>query len=235
MPAPTPASPDINNIMNPPDLTLSQLVLNADHVVQVALVLLIILSVWSWAIMVDKFIEVTRARRAVRKLEGEVREGQSAESIATDDKHPAADIVRAGVAEWKAPPPVQESLSEERERIERSMRNQLAHEMRRLEKRLPTLATVGSAAPFIGLFGTVWGIMDSFTAIAQSHDTSLAVVAPGIAQALIGTAFGLAAAIPAVMAYNKAATEMGRYAGRMQTLISTVGGRLVKQAPAGGR
>ena len=234
MPAPASISPDVNNILNPPDLTLTQLVLNADHVVQVALVLLIILSVWSWAIMVDKAIEVTRARRAVRKLEAELREG-TPEGIAAEDKHPAADIVRAGVTEWRAPPPVQESLAEERERVERSMRNQLAHEMRRLEKRLPTLATVGSAAPFIGLFGTVWGIMDSFTAIAQSHDTSLAVVAPGIAQALIGTAFGLAAAIPAVMAYNKFATEMGRYAGRMQTLISTVGGRLVKQAPAGGR
>ena len=232
---PAPVSPDVNNILNPPDLTLSQLVLNADHVVQVALVLLIILSIWSWAIMVDKAIEVTRARRAVRKLEAEVREGKSPEGIASDDKHPAADIVRAGVAEWRAPPAVDESLAEERERVERSMRNQLAYEMRRLEKRLPTLATVGSAAPFIGLFGTVWGIMDSFTAIAQSHDTSLAVVAPGIAQALIGTAFGLAAAIPAVMAYNKFATEMGRYAGRMQTLISTVGGRLVKQARTGGR
>ena len=231
---PAPVSPDVNNILNPPDLTLSQLVLNADHVVQVALVLLIILSIWSWGIMVDKAIEVTRARRAVRKLEAELREG-TPESIAADDKHPAADIVRAGVAEWRAPPSVEESLAEERERVERSMRNQLAYEMRRLEKRLPTLATVGSAAPFIGLFGTVWGIMDSFTAIAQSHDTSLSVVAPGIAQALIGTAFGLAAAIPAVMAYNKFATEMGRYAGRMQTLISTVGGRLVKQARTGGR
>ena len=235
MSAPATMNPDVNNILNPPDLTLSQLVLNADHIVQVALVLLIILSIWSWAIMLDKAIEVTRARRAVRKLEAAVRDGRSPEDIPGDDKHTCADVIRAGITEWRAPPPVEESLGEERERIERSMRNQLAYEMRRLEKRLPTLATVGSAAPFIGLFGTVWGIMDSFTAIAQSHDTSLAVVAPGIAQALIGTAFGLAAAIPAVMAYNKFATEMGRYAGRMQTLISTVGGRLVKQSRKGGR
>jgi len=235
MAAPVPVNPDVNNILNPPDLTLSQLVLNADHIVQVALVLLIILSVWSWAIMIEKAIEVTRARRAVRKLEAAVREGKDPQEIPGEGEHGCADVIRAGIDEWRAPPPVEESLGEERERIERSMRNQLAYEMRRLEKRLPTLATVGSAAPFIGLFGTVWGIMDSFTAIAQSHDTSLAVVAPGIAQALIGTAFGLAAAIPAVMAYNKFATEMGRYAGRMQTLISTVGGRLVKQARKEGR
>jgi TolQ protein len=235
MSAPATMTPDVNNILNPPDLTLSQLVLNADHIVQVALVLLIILSIWSWAIMLDKAIEVTRARRAVRKLEAAVRDGRNPEDIPGDDTHTCTDVIRAGITEWRAPPPVEESLGEERERIERSMRNQLAYEMRRLEKRLPTLATVGSAAPFIGLFGTVWGIMDSFTAIAQSHDTSLAVVAPGIAQALIGTAFGLAAAIPAVMAYNKFATEMGRYAGRMQTLISTVGGRLLKQPRKEGR
>jgi len=233
MPAPAPANPDINNILNPPDLTLGQLVLHADPVVQIALALLVILSIWSWAIMADKFIEITRARRAIRRLEGEVRDGTAPEKIAADDKHPCADVVRAGMKEWKAPPDTQESLHEERDRVERSMRNELAYEVRRMEKRLPFLATVGSAAPFIGLFGTVWGIMNSFTAIAQSHDTSLAVVAPGIAQALIGTAFGLAAAIPAVMAYNKFATEIGRYVGRMQTLISTVGGQLVKQARTG--
>jgi biopolymer transport protein TolQ len=235
MPAPTPVNPDLNNILNPPDLTLGQLVLHADPVVQIALALLVILSIWSWAIMADKFIEITRARRAVRKLEAEVREGQSPEKVAGDVKHACAEVVNAGVKEWRAPPPVKESLGEERERVERSMRNELAYEVRRMEKRLPFLATVGSAAPFIGLFGTVWGIMNSFTAIAQSHDTSLAVVAPGIAQALIGTAFGLAAAIPAVMAYNKFATEIGRYTGRLQTLISTVGGQLVKQARTEGR
>ncbi len=230
---PAPQNADINNILNPPDLTLGQLVLHADPVVQIALALLVILSIWSWAIMVDKFIEITRARRAVRKLEAEVREGAAPETVAANDKHPCADVVRAGVKEWNSPPTVQESLGEERDRVERSMRNELAYEIRRMEKRLPFLATVGSAAPFIGLFGTVWGIMNSFTAIAQSHDTSLAVVAPGIAQALIGTAFGLAAAIPAVMAYNKFATEIGRYTGRMQTLISTVGGQLVKQVRTG--
>ncbi len=228
------ASANVENILNPPNLSLDQLILHADPIVQAALVLLLILSIWSWAIMLEKALEVLRAKRALKLLEGAVQSGQPPDELGVDVKHPAAGILAAGVEEWKAPPPgAREALSEERDRIERAMRNHLAAEMRRMELRLPFLATVGSSAPFIGLFATVWGIMNSFTAIAQSHDTSLAVVAPGIAQALIGTAVGLAAAIPAVMAYNKFATEFGLYAGRMQTLISTCGGRLVKQTRGG--
>jgi biopolymer transport protein TolQ len=137
--------------------------------------------------------------------------------------------VRAGLTEWKAPPASQESLHEERDRVERSMRNELAYEIRRMEKRLPFLATVGSAAPFIGLFGTVWGIMNSFTAIAQSHDTSLAVVAPGIAEALFATALGLVAAIPAVLAYNKISNDLGRYSHRLEAFAGEFGAILSRQ------
>lgn len=228
-------SANVENILNPPNLTLDQLILHADPIVQAALVLLLLLSVWSWAIMLEKALEVMRAKRVLKLLEAAVQSGQSPDDLGVDSKHPAAGVLAAGVEEWKSPPAgAREGLSEERDRIERAMRNNLAAEMRRMELRLPFLATVGSSAPFIGLFATVWGIMNSFTAIAQSHDTSLAVVAPGIAQALIGTAAGLAAAIPAVMAYNKFATEFGLYAGRMQTLISTCGARLVKQ-PRGGK
>ena len=232
MPSP---NANVENILNPPNLSLDQLILHADPIVQFALVLLLLLSVWSWAIMLEKAFEVMRAKRALRLLEAAVESGQPPDELGVEVKHPSGAILASGVTEWRAPPAgAREALSEERERIERAMRNGLAAEMRRMELRLPFLATVGSAAPFIGLFGTVWGIMNSFTAIAQSHDTSLAVVAPGIAQALIGTAAGLAAAIPAVMAYNKFATEFGLYAGRMQTLISTCGGRLVK-LPRGGK
>jgi biopolymer transport protein TolQ len=106
------------------------------------------------------------------------------------------------------------------------MRLTLNAELRRLEARLPFLATLGSAAPFIGLFGTVWGIMRSFEGIAAAHSTSLAVVAPGIAEALFATAMGLAAAIPAVVAYNKITVDLGRFAGRMQGLIGRSGGLL---------
>jgi biopolymer transport protein ExbB/TolQ len=121
-----------------------------------------------------------------------------------------------------------ETLGERRERIERVMRLALNGEMRRLETHLPFLATLGSAAPFIGLFGTVWGIMRSFAGIAAANNTSLAVVAPGIAEALFATAMGLAAAIPAVVAYNKITVELGRFAGRMQGLIGRSGGLLAR-------
>ena len=121
-----------------------------------------------------------------------------------------------------------ETASERRERIEPAMRLALNAELRRLELRLPFLATLGSAAPFIGLFGTVWGIMRSFEGIAAANSTSLAVVAPGIAEALFATAMGLAAAIPAVVAYNKITVDLGRFAGRMQGLIGRSGGLLAR-------
>ena len=109
----------------------------------------------------------------------------------------------------------------------------VSNETRRLNKRLPFLATVGSSAPFIGLFGTVWGIMNTFTGIAAAHDTSLATVAPGIAEALIATGIGLAAAIPSIMAYNGLATNLSRYVGRLNTAIGIYSGRLSKRfAPA---
>ena len=121
-----------------------------------------------------------------------------------------------------------ESVGERRERVEKAMRLALSGEMRRLETHLPFLATVGSAAPFVGLFGTVWGIMRSFAGIAAAHNTSLAVVAPGIAEALFATAMGLAAAIPAVVAYNKFTVDLSRIAGRVQRLIGRSGGLLVR-------
>jgi biopolymer transport protein ExbB/TolQ len=215
-------NPNLNNIINPPNLSLGQLLLHADPIVQAVLLLLLLLSIWSWAVMVQKAIELHRAKRVVSKLEAAIEDGQSPDEFVADASHPAALLIQAGVRESRISPGagVSESITEERARIERSMRNALSREIRRMQKRLPVLATVGSVAVFIGLFGTVWGIMNSFTAIAQAHDTSLAVVAPGIAQALIGTAAGLAAAIPAVMGYNKFVTELGYYAGRLQTLIS---------------
>jgi biopolymer transport protein ExbB/TolQ len=126
-----------------------------------------------------------------------------------------------------------ETFGERRERIERAMRLALSAQLRLLEYRLPFLATLGSAAPFIGLFGTVWGIMRSFNAIAAANSTSLAVVAPGIADALFATAMGLAAAIPAVIFYNKFTVEIGRFAGVMQGLIGRSGVLLSRVAVNG--
>lgn len=231
----TVTDPNINNIMNPPNLSLGQLVLHADPIVQAVILLLLVLSIWSWAVIVQKAFELHRAKRVVKKLETAIENGHSPDEIGTVETHPAAVVIKTGVLEWQSPtgPSFRESPGEERDRIERSMRNALGREMRRMQKRLPLLATVGSVAVFIGLFGTVWGIMNSFTAIAQAHDTSLAVVAPGIAQALIGTAAGLAAAIPAVIGYNKLVTELGYYAGRLQTLISVCSNLMIKSIRVG--
>ena len=228
--------PTTASILAPPDMSIWALVRHGDPVVQVVLVLLAVFSVWCWAVMVEKAIDVKKARDAIKRFEDALGEKSLSPLMAYSDTHPITHVIEAGNAEWRDLPSehgskIMETLAAVRERIEHAMRLELGNEMRRLQKRLPFLATVGSAAPFIGLFGTVWGIMNAFIGIGVSHDTSLAVVAPGIAEALIATAVGLAAAIPAVMAYNKFATEAGRYSGRMQTAIGQYSLRLSKQPP----
>jgi biopolymer transport protein TolQ len=198
-------------------LSVVTLFLNADAVVKGVLLLLLAASVWSWAVIIDKLWRLGAASRTARGHEE--RRGDAGD--------PAGLMLSAGWAESTTEPkPDGETASERRDRIERAMRLALNAELRRLELRLPFLATLGSAAPFIGLFGTVWGIMRSFEGIAAAHNTSLAVVAPGIAEALFATAMGLAAAIPAVVAYNKITVDLGRFAGRMQGLIGRAAGLL---------
>ena len=218
--------------MNDPAASLSvvKLFLNADPVVKGVLLLLLAASVWSWAVIIDKLWRLGAASRSALSHEARAAAARSPqELLATEAGDPAGLVLSAGVAESTAEPrPQPETPGERRERIERAMRLTLNAEMRRLEARLPFLATLGSAAPFIGLFGTVWGIMRSFEGIAAANNTSLAVVAPGIAEALFATAMGLAAAIPAVVAYNKIIVDLGRFAGRMQGLIGRSGGLLAR-------
>ena len=225
--------------MNGPTASLSvvTLFLNADPVVKGVLLLLLAASVWSWAVIIDKLWRLGAASRAARQHEVRAAAARSArELLATERSGEAGDpaglMLSAGwVESTTEPKPDNETASERRDRIERAMRLALNAELRRLEVRLPFLATLGSAAPFIGLFGTVWGIMRSFEGIAAAHNTSLAVVAPGIAEALFATAMGLAAAIPAVVAYNKITVDLGRFAGRMQSLIGRSAG-LLSRTPA---
>ena len=220
--------------MNGPTASLSvvTLFLNADPVVKGVLLLLLAASVWSWAVIIDKLWRLGAASRSARDHEARAATAQSArELLASEGRGDAGDpaglMLSVGWAESIAgQPPEAETAVERRDRIERAMRLALNAELRRLEVRLPFLATLGSAAPFIGLFGTVWGIMRSFEGIAAAHNTSLAVVAPGIAEALFATAMGLAAAIPAVVAYNKITVDLGRFAGRMQSLIGRSAGLL---------
>jgi len=219
-------------------LSIVTLFLHADIVVKAVLLLLLSASVWSWAVIIDKLWQLRRASRRAQAYEARAGAARDPDELmagagAAAPESPAGQVLAAGIAESAAPRESGESAAERRERIERAMRLALNAELRRLERRLPFLATLGSAAPFIGLFGTVWGIMRSFAAIAAANNTSLAVVAPGIAEALFATAMGLAAAIPAVVAYNKITVDLGRFAGRMQGFIGHCGslfGRLPLQA-----
>jgi biopolymer transport protein ExbB/TolQ len=182
-----------------PDYTVWALVMQADPVVKGVMLILVLASVACWAIILEKFIAIWRLNRSIRSLAA--KGGHRRRDL-------AGEVLAAG--EQEVGLELGDSPTEKRYRVETAMRAALKAQLHRLEVGLPFLATIGSAAPFIGLFGTVWGIVNSFTAIAQQKDTSLAVVAPGIAEALIATALGLAAAIPAVMAYNMIAVALGR-------------------------
>jgi biopolymer transport protein TolQ len=207
-----------------PGVSIVPLFLHADIVVKGVLLLLLAASAWSWAVIVDKVWRLGAVSRSARAHEARAATARSVQELsvgAGEGQDAAALVLAAGLYENAAEVGANfESGTERRDRIERAMRLVLNGEMRRLESHLPFLATLGSAAPFIGLFGTVWGIMRSFAGIAAANNTSLAVVAPGIAEALFATAMGLAAAIPAVVFYNKFTVELGRFAGRMQGLIS---------------
>ena len=209
----------------PTSLSVVALFDNADIVVKVVLLLLLFGSVWSWAVVVDKWVRLRSARLSAgtwmnRAVSARGAEALVGERFGADSGQPADAVIAAGVEECMTViEDTAETFAERRERIERAMRAALSTQLRLLEYRLPFLATLGSAAPFIGLFGTVWGIMRSFNAIAAANSTSLAVVAPGIADALFATAMGLAAAIPAVVFYNKFTVDIGRFAGVMQGLI----------------
>ncbi len=154
---------------------------------------------------------------------------RSGGSLDGEQRGISGHVVKAAVDAWRDQDP-SETRAERRDRIERAMRAALGLEMKRLQNGLALLATSGSTAPFIGLFGTVWGIMNSFSSIAKSQDTSLAVVAPGIAEALFATAIGLVAAIPAVLAYNKITTDLSRFAGRLEGFSTEFSAILSRQA-----
>jgi biopolymer transport protein TolQ len=201
------------------DLSFMALIVNADPIVQAVMAILVLSSVTCWAITVEKLVRFGSLRRAARNFEAAVKADALLSSPKAGEGIQAA-ILSAAARERKDGIDAGESRYEFRVRLEMVMRQAMAQQLRQVEPGLPFLATVGSAAPFIGLFGTVWGIMNSFTAIAGSNDTSLAVVAPGIAEALFATALGLVAAIPAVVLYNKFSTDLGRLAQRFNVAIN---------------
>jgi biopolymer transport protein TolQ len=203
------------------DLSLFSLFWQAHWIVKGVMIGLIVCSVWVWAIAIDKTLLFGRMRRAMDRFEQAFWSGESIEELyralsAKPTQSMAACFV-AAMREWKRSFESQaRSFAGLQMRIEKVMNVSIAREVERLERRLLVLATVGSAGPFIGLFGTVWGIMTSFQSIAASKNTSLAVVAPGIAEALFATAIGLVAAIPATIFYNKFASEVNKQAQRLE-------------------
>jgi biopolymer transport protein TolQ len=182
---------------------------------------LVLASVWVWAIVIDKFVLFNRTRKSMDRFEQAFWSGQSLEELyrglSSRPNTAMGALFVAAMREWKRSFEGQtRSFAGLQMRIEKVMDVTIAREVERLERRLLVLATVGSAGPFIGLLGTVWGIMASFQAISDKGNTSLTVVAPGIAQALFATAIGLMAAIPATIFYNKFSSEVSRQAHRME-------------------
>ncbi len=194
------------------DLSLLGLFFKADIVVQLVILILIAASIWAWAIIIQKLIDFRRARGKAAEFDAAFWSGEPLdelfEQVGPEPGSPAARIFAAGMAEWRRSHRNDGALiAGAQSRIDRSMDVAIAREAQVHNSGLTFLASVGSASPFIGLFGTVWGIMRAFTDIAQAQSTNLAVVAPGIAEALLATGLGLLAAIPAVIFYNKLSND----------------------------
>lgn len=228
---------------NVPDFSILGMFMQADFVVQTVMIMLLTASVWGWSIIFNTNARVKVARSKADGFEEIFWSGNSLDTLYSSIKktpdHPMAAVFVAAMREW------QRSLGSGttstgidkvtvQDRIAKVMHVTTGREMDRLEGQVGYLATIGSAAPFVGLFGTVWGIINAFKSIAMASDTSLATVAPGIAEALLATALGLVAAIPAVIAYNKLSTDLGRYANRIEGFADEFAAILSRQLDEGG-
>lgn len=216
------------------EVSVMALFMQAGIVVKTVMIGLLIASVWSWAIILDKWFLYGRTKRQLNKFEKVFWSGQSLEELykLVSDKTPTgmASLFVAAMSEWKRS--YERGANSQiglQTRIDKVLDVSLAREAERLERRLIFLATVGSAAPFVGLFGTVIGIMSSFQAIAGSKSTNLAVVAPGIAEALMATALGLLAAIPATVFYNKLSSDVGKITLRLESFADEFSAILSRQ------
>jgi biopolymer transport protein TolQ len=228
------------------DLSIMGLFLAADPFVKLVMLLLVAASVCCWAIVIEKISTLRRERRLAQQFEDAFWSGGSLDKLydetGANPKDALATVFVAAMREWRranvrgladaARADLRASLVS---RIDRSMSFTITREMERMERGMNFLASIGSVSPFVGLLGTVWGIMSSFQSIAQSKNTSLAVVAPGIAEALFATALGLAAAIPAVIAYNKFAGDLERFGARLETFAQEFSTLLARQLDEGGK
>lgn len=207
------------------DLSMIGLFLQADLIVKSVMLALILASIWAWTVILAKRSNLKKLNKKADIFEDSFWSGEPLDKIYQRVKNSKPDPLlatfAAGMEEWQAGIagglPIKESMQASlRQRVERAMNVAIGREINVLERGMTFLASVGSTAPFIGLFGTVWGIMNSFSSIAATNNTSLAVVAPGIAEALFATALGLVAAIPAVIGYNVFSSGINRYADRLE-------------------
>ena len=229
------AAPAGNDVLG--SFSIVSMFMRADIVVKAVMILLLLASLWSWTIIFNKLVALANLKRKAKKFEKQFWSGQSLDELyqtfASRNDHPLAAMFIAGLREWRRAfdggAPRESQLVGVKDRIEKAMSVTILREVDGIEKGLGMLATIGSVSPFVGLFGTVWGIMNSFSAIAARHDTTLAVVAPGIAEALFATAMGLLAAIPAVIFYNRFVAEIGRYVNSLDAFADEFSAILSRQ------
>ena len=219
------------------DLSLWSLFVQADIVVKMVMLGLLAASVWVWAVVFEKWSSLRKVNKEADGFEDRFWSGGSLEELydqeGSQPGHPMASVFAAAMGEWRRSLRVSGAdiaRTSVNERVDRAITVTVQREMDRLERWMVFLASVGATAPFVGLFGTVWGIMHSFSAIAAMHNTNLAVVAPGIAEALFATAIGLVAAIPAVIAYNQISTALARFASRLESFGSEFSAILSRQS-----
>ncbi len=224
------------------NFSMWSLFLRADMVVKAVIFVLLAASIWAWAVIFEKVMSIRRLNESAASFEAAFWSGNSLDDlydrIGSQPKDPMSAIFVSAMQEWRRALARGISGSEAlrvglQERVDRVMQITTARELERIERNMTFLASTGSTAPFIGLFGTVWGIMNSFQAIALTKNTSLAVVAPGIAEALFATALGLLAAIPAVLAYNKLSRDLDRYAGRLESFAGEFAAIMSRQLEEG--
>ena len=237
---------DLNVTQTAHDLTIMGLFWAADPLGKFVMLLLVGASIWCWAIIFEKIVSLRREARNTEAFEAEFWSGGSLDTLydttGANPNNAQARVFVAAMREWRRASAkgltssgradLKASLVD---RIDRSMNFTITRELDKMEKGMNFLASIGSVSPFVGLFGTVWGIMNAFQSIAESKNTSLAVVAPGIAEALFATALGLAAAIPAVAAYNKFSGDLQRLVARLETFSSEFSTLLARQLDEGGQ
>ncbi len=232
---------DAQSALTPESFSLIAVFMRADWVVKLVLLGLTLASVWSWTVIIDKLVRFAALNREADRFEREVASGRSLEEVAAeagpDPRHALPRMLQAALRDWRESGKGgggETATALLLQRIDRALDSIIARESARAEDGLGSLAIVATSSPFIGLFGTVWGIMHAFQAIAVEKNTNLAVVAPAIAEALFATAVGLAAAIPAYIAYNKFSTDVGRFSARLEgfadDLVTAIQRRLAERS-----